>query len=209
VGDVTTTLQVIVSVLVISCPCAIGVTLPLIDEMAVARLRRIGVFVRAETLWARLARLRKVIFDKTGTLTLESLTMRNPGALHALDAPARAALWTLVRRALHPAAACVREAMMAGGQTPDPAAVSPAGENGPVADVTEAVGHGLEWRDDDGRVWRLGREAWVAGRSTAAAESRKAAEERREELEMCGDRSDIRQATDGGQDSSAPADLAF
>lgn len=151
-GDVATTLQVVVSVLVVSCPCAIGVTLPLIDELAVATLRRIGVFVRSETLWARLLRVRKVIFDKTGTLTLESLVLRNPEVLLDLEPSAAAALWTLVRGARHPAAACVREAMMAGGGE---------GTSSTTADVREEVGFGLELRDVQGRVWRLGRESWT------------------------------------------------
>jgi P-type Cu2+ transporter len=157
---VALTLQVVVSVLVVSCPCALGVTLPLIDEVAVARLRRAGVFVRSDSLWARLRRVHKVIFDKTGTLTLESLVLRNPAALAVLEPDDRAALWTLVRAARHPAASCVREAMLAGGWNVE----ADAG-----AGVREEVGCGLEWRDRDGREWRLGRASWVrAGRTTSA-----------------------------------------
>ncbi len=150
--ELTTALQVVVSVLVVSCPCAIGVTLPLIDELAVAQVRRCGVFVRAENLWARMRRVRQVIFDKTGTLTLESLALRNPGVLCQLAPDARAALWNLVRGARHPAASCVREAMLAGGWT-EPATG--------VGTVREEVGFGLESCDDAGRAWRLGRNEWV------------------------------------------------
>ncbi|MBE2212439.1 MAG: HAD family hydrolase [Opitutaceae bacterium] len=152
--DVRATLQVVVSVLVVSCPCAIGVTLPLIDELAVARLRHAGVFVRSETLWSRLARVRKVIFDKTGTLTLESLVLRDPEALAGLATEARVALWQLVRLARHPVASCLREAMLAHGHADvdTAAAVDPA---------REEVGLGLEWRDPAGRVWQLGRGSWI------------------------------------------------
>jgi Cu2+-exporting ATPase len=149
-------LQVLVSVLVVSCPCAIGVTLPLIDEIAVARLRHVGVFVKSETLWPRLARVRKVVFDKTGTLTLESLVLRRPAALRGLAAEARRALWALVRESRHPVASCLREAMMAGGMAEAP-------EAGPAEAVREQVGFGLEWRDGAGRTWRLGRPAWACG----------------------------------------------
>ena len=208
-ADVQATLQVIVSVLVVSCPCAIGVTLPLIDELAVARLRNAGVFVRSETLWARLGRVRKVIFDKTGTLTLESLVLRNPDALASLDDAARGALWHLVESARHPVASCVREGMLARGlasagtsngqaggcpskQYPLAAGGSASGltttstPGGSASGLTttstlggsasgltpvrEDVGFGLEWCDELGRIWRLGRGTWVETDAPAAGD---------------------------------------
>ncbi|HEX9782282.1 MAG TPA: HAD family hydrolase [Opitutaceae bacterium] len=153
-GNVNATLQVVISVLVVSCPCAIGVTLPLIDELAVARLRHAGLFVRSEDLWARLRRVRKVIFDKTGTLTLESLVLRNPSVLRSLAPEAVEALAALVRTSRHPAASCVREAMLAAGL-----GVEGACEDG---EVREEVGFGLEWRARSGTAWRLGRPDWAA-----------------------------------------------
>jgi Cu2+-exporting ATPase len=141
----------------------LGVTLPLVDELAVARLRHSGVFVRAHDLWSRLRRIRKVIFDKTGTLTLESLVLRNPQELRGLDANAQAALTALVWTSRHPVASCLREALMAAGlagDEPPPAA----GEA-----VREQVGFGLEWTAPDGAVWRLGREGWAAPAGPAPA----------------------------------------
>ena len=166
--DVRATLQVVVSVLVVSCPCAIGVTLPLIDELAVARLRHAGVFVRAETLWARLRRVRKVIFDKTGTLTLESLVLRHPETLATLAPDARAALWQLVRLARHPVASCLREAMLAGGHASD-SNYKPH-DMTPFAAAREEVGFGLEWTDGEKRVWRLGRGSWIEPDATGAGD---------------------------------------
>lgn len=189
--DTQATLQVIVSVLVVSCPCAIGVTLPLIDELAVARLRHAGVFVRSETLWSRLQRVRKVVFDKTGTLTLESLVLRNPEALAALAPEARAALWQLVRLARHPSASCLREAMLAGGLVDERRFGRQAGgcssrdaaSNGELqpgssaftspgdrSSVREEVGFGLEWCDCAGARWRLGRGSWIDARATIAGD---------------------------------------
>ncbi len=161
-GDVAATLQVVVSVLVISCPCALGVTLPLIDELAVARLRHSGVFVRAGDLWARLRKARKVVFDKTGTLTLESLVLKNRADLRALSPEARGALGSLVQASRHPVAACIREALLAAGfQEAAPADVT-------TARVYEEIGYGLEWRDEWAVVWRLGRAAWAAPGETGS-----------------------------------------
>src|SRR5204863_4887402 len=94
-GDFARALQVMISVLVVSCPCALGVAVPLADDLAAARMERAGVYVRRATFWPRLRRVRKVIFDKTGTLTLENPALENPAALRALNRDARRALATL------------------------------------------------------------------------------------------------------------------
>ena len=86
-GALLPALQVLISVLVVSCPCASGVALPLASDLAASRLRRLGVFIRNSDLWAKLDRVRSVIFDKTGTLTLETISLRNPEVLrHLTDA---------------------------------------------------------------------------------------------------------------------------
>jgi len=139
--------QVMVSTLVVSCPCASGVALPLADELAASRLRRRGVFVREQGLWAKLARVRKVLFDKTGTLTLETMELRDPGALAALTPMEKSILLALVQDNLHPASCCLRELLMA-------ARVRPAA----VGTVREETGCGIETPEG---AWRLGRPGWA------------------------------------------------
>ena len=141
--------QVLVSTLVVSCPCASGVALPLADELATSRLRKRGVFVREQGLWGKLARVRKVLFDKTGTLTLETMQLRDPGVLARLSGTEKSALLALVQDNLHPASCCLRELLMA-------ARVEPA----ELGLILEETGYGLESAD---RVWRLGREEWACG----------------------------------------------
>jgi len=148
---------VALSVLVVSCPCAIGLALPLADEMAVAALRRDGVFVRENDLWARLGRVRKIIFDKTGTLTLESPVLANPETLEALGDDDRRALFAMVRDNPHPVSQCLYEALLlarsAGatgdGSPPDLAA----------GGVFEEIGAGVGLRLA-GDLWMLGRPGW-------------------------------------------------
>jgi Cu2+-exporting ATPase len=140
--------QVMISTLVVSCPCAYGVALPLADELAASRLRRRGVFVREQGLWAKLARVRKILFDKTGTLTLETMQLRDPGSLAALTGAEKSVLLALVQDNLHPASCCLRELLMA-------ARVQPA----TVGVVREETGCGIE---TPGGAWRLGRPGWAS-----------------------------------------------
>lgn len=52
-------LQVMTSILVVSCPCAAGIAIPLADELAATAMRKRGVFVREQSLWTRIVRVKK------------------------------------------------------------------------------------------------------------------------------------------------------
>ena len=85
-GGWVKSLQVMVSVLVVSCPCATGLALPLADDLSRTLLQRAGVFLRRDDFWGRLASVRHLLFDKTGTLTMERPELLNPEALAASTA---------------------------------------------------------------------------------------------------------------------------
>jgi Cu2+-exporting ATPase len=112
--------------------------------MATTALRRRGIFVRENDLWASLDRVRKVVFDKTGTLTFENPVLMNPGDLASLDGPARSALFALVRESQHPISQCILANLVALG----PVEALP-------GEVRETHGFGLELGP-----WSLGRAGW-------------------------------------------------
>jgi P-type Cu2+ transporter len=58
------------SVLVVACPCTIGIATPLATSLAVARAARAGIIVRGGGAMERIAKIDTVYFDKTGTLTV-------------------------------------------------------------------------------------------------------------------------------------------
>ncbi len=155
-GDWVLAAQVLISVLVVSCPCSVGIALPLLDDLSAAALQHEGIYVKEGTLWARLQKVRHLLFDKTGTITLENLALERPADLVALPAQEKSILLALVRESLHPVSACLRETLLADGVVPL------AGAGAPV----ETVGMGLEW-SVGGTVWRLGRKSWALGRELA------------------------------------------
>lgn len=165
-GDLLKSMQVLISVLIVSCPCALGVALPMCDEFANARLRRTGLFIKTGQIWERLRQVRTVVFDKTGTLTMDIPRLKNPDAVRALDPLAARALHNLVEHNRHPIARSLREALLAafpriraGAFCPDRSGVqdAPAPLDAPIR---ETIGQGVAWTDAGGNEWTLGKPDW-------------------------------------------------
>ncbi|MGD7654686.1 MAG: heavy metal translocating P-type ATPase metal-binding domain-containing protein [Verrucomicrobiales bacterium] len=150
-GDWITGSQAMISIFVVSCPCALGVSIPLADDLAASTMERLGVFVRTATVWPRLRRVRHVIFDKTGTLTLERPVLENPEKLAGLSDAECLALARLTRNSLHPIARSLLEALGSRGQK----LLHQHGN----AETTESPGLGVSIHTPDGR-WSLGKAGW-------------------------------------------------
>ncbi|MFP4156580.1 MAG: heavy metal translocating P-type ATPase metal-binding domain-containing protein [Opitutales bacterium] len=151
-GDLLRAAQVLISVLIVSCPCATGVALPMCNEFATARLRRAGLFIKNTQIWERLRRVRSVVFDKTGTLTMDVPRLKNPEAVRALDPLAATALSHLVEQNPHPVARSLREALLAGHPGLKRSRME--------AQIEETVGQGVAWTDPGGNQWSLGKPGW-------------------------------------------------
>jgi len=112
-----------VAVLIITCPCALGLAIPTVQTVAAGALFKCGVLLNAGDAIERLAEVDHIIFDKTGTLTLSELEVTN-----AAEIPAD--VFTLAGRLAlsshHPVAAAVAQA--AGAKSPLVGAVEEPGQ---------------------------------------------------------------------------------
>jgi Cu2+-exporting ATPase len=95
--------MVAVSVLVVTCPCALSLATPAAMLAAAGALARSGVLVRRLSALQSLSEIDTVVFDKTGTLTLDSFSV---GALSVRDGFSAQAAWLWAERmamhSLHP-----------------------------------------------------------------------------------------------------------
>jgi P-type Cu2+ transporter len=138
-------LMAAVAVLIITCPCALGLAVPAVQVVASGILFRRGIMIKSGGALEKLAAVDTAVFDKTGTLTLGEPAMIGPAAVSA-DKLAVAA--GLAQTSKHPLSKALAAAVAARG-------IEPA----KIEDVTEHPGLGLDgrWR---GKPVHLGSRAW-------------------------------------------------
>lgn len=152
-GDVRYAINISAAVLIITCPCALGLAVPAVVTAASGKLFRAGLLIKSGTALERLATVDTVVFDKTGTLTMGAPEPSNLGD-HS-DSDLAIALG-LAQASSHPLALAL--------------AATITGAPADINDVREVPGYGIEgqWQ---GQAVRLGRASWVGaeqGQLTAA-----------------------------------------
>lgn len=110
-------LQVLLSIYVVSCPCGIGLALPLLDTRFDQYANYIGAFPLTARVWGSLLKLKRVVFDKTGTLTLDRPHLVDEGMLAQLSEEEREMLFTLTQGSLHPVSRALFSAVIRFGTT--------------------------------------------------------------------------------------------
>lgn len=151
-GDLRTASINAIAVLIITCPCALGLAVPAVQIVASGRLFKKGVLIKSGDALERLAKVDTIVFDKTGTLTLGSLQLSNPDDI-SKKALETAAL--LSRASRHPIAR----------------AVSAAAGSGAVADnIKEVAGQGVEAKID-GKLTKFGKAEYVGAKNETNAQT--------------------------------------
>ena len=105
-GDFRTAALHAIAVLIITCPCALGLAVPAVQIVASGRLFKAGVLIKSGDALERLADITEVIFDKTGTLTTGRFTLVNEAEISPLDLGIAAAMAQYSRHPLSQALHC-------------------------------------------------------------------------------------------------------
>jgi Cu2+-exporting ATPase len=139
-----------IAVLIITCPCALGLAIPAVQTVAAGAMFRAGVLLNSGDAIERVASIDTIVFDKTGTLTLPELDVVN-----AASVPAEifALAGRLALASHHPVAAAVARASQA---------------RAPLGDVIEEPGRGVR-ASVGGVELRLGSPAFCQAEAQANA----------------------------------------
>ena len=141
-----------VAVLIITCPCALGLAVPVVQVVAAGRLFEHGIMVKDGSAMERLAEANHVVFDKTGTLTRGRPMLVNADEVAAEDLALAAAI---ARHSRHPLSRALA------------ASVPDAG--GGRFEVEEIAGEGVLARAAPGGTYRLGRASFALPGGEAGA----------------------------------------
>ncbi|MBC6718726.1 cadmium-translocating P-type ATPase [Aurantimonas sp. DM33-3] len=143
-GDWHQAISIAIAVLIITCPCALGLAVPIVQVVAARRLFESGVMVKDGSAMERLADVDTAVFDKTGTLTLGRPHLVNVADIARADLRLAAAIASHSRHPLSKALASHADGMSAVA----------------LDNVAEIPGSGVEARWD-GVVYRFGRADWA------------------------------------------------
>jgi P-type Cu2+ transporter len=144
-GDWHQSLTVAIAVLIITCPCALGLAVPVAHVVSAGRLFKAGILMKDGSALERLATITDAVFDKTGTLTTGEPQI---GVTTVPSGQMAAVAKALALRSSHPAARALAKHF-------------PELPVDTLVDAHEVAGQGVGARYQDKRV-RLGRPEWVA-----------------------------------------------
>ncbi|HET9642069.1 MAG TPA: heavy metal translocating P-type ATPase, partial [Burkholderiaceae bacterium] len=158
--DPSRSIWVAVSVLIVTCPCALSLAAPSALLGAAGALARRGVLLRRIDAIETLAHVDRVFLDKTGTLTDPQPVLTGTFACGGQDGEQKAHLLqeaaSLASWSRHP----LSQALVA--VAPEVKALASRWKA-----VREEPGHGLEAMDDQGCTWRLGSADWLGVAASA------------------------------------------
>jgi Cu2+-exporting ATPase len=150
-GDIHRAVTIAIAVLIITCPCALGLAVPMVQVMAARHLFENGILLKDGGALERLAEIDTIVFDKTGTLTAGVPRLIDPATI---DPEALRIAAVIAVHSRHPYSRAVEAACAANPvQTLEPDA------------ITEHPGCGLEARIGP-HLYRLGRANWALFNST-------------------------------------------
>lgn len=187
-GDPRQAMLAAVAVLIITCPCALGLAVPAVQVAASGALMRLGLLVKSGDALERLARVDTAVFDKTGTLTVA-----RPVLVGDVSDDDLALAAGLARESRHPLAVALAAAAEARGVTVPT-----------VGEVREFPGDGLRG-PIGGEDIRLGRIGFVADDALPPATSD---DDRPEMWLSAGDREPVRFAFEDAARAEAGSTVA-
>lgn len=135
-----------IAVLVISCPCAMGLATPTAVMVGIGRAAKNGILIKGGSTLEEFAKVKKIAFDKTGTLTTGKFKIKNIQALNGISRQeVESVLFHLEQHSSHPLAKSIVSEL----KNRNHSAIS-------FSEIKEVKGTGIEAKDKEGNVYKVG-----------------------------------------------------
>jgi len=134
-----------IAVLVISCPCAMGLATPTAVMVGLGRAAKNGILIKGGNTLEEIAKLKYMVFDKTGTLTTGKFKIKKIDSIKISQQKAESIIYAIEAYSNHPIARSLVEEISAG---------SP--EKVIFTKVSEEKGLGMNGTDSEGNTYQFG-----------------------------------------------------
>ncbi|HRO42599.1 MAG TPA: cation-translocating P-type ATPase [Flavipsychrobacter sp.] len=137
-----------IAVMVIACPCAMGLATPAAIAVGMGRAARNGMLIKGGDTLESLKKVKQIVFDKTGTLTTGKLHIQSFVVKDIEEQKFKDIVATIEQHSSHPIAKSITKQWQ------------------PISDINfievkEVRGKGIEATDEERNTWRLGSEKWL------------------------------------------------
>ncbi len=96
-----------IAVLVIACPCALGLAIPTAVVVGIGRVAKQGILIKGASTMQKLSSIKNIAFDKTGTLTTGKFMIKDIKTYGISQREARSLLFSIERYSTHPIAVSI------------------------------------------------------------------------------------------------------
>ncbi|MGE3608254.1 MAG: heavy metal translocating P-type ATPase [Bacteriovoracaceae bacterium] len=121
-----------ITLLIVTCPCALALAVPLTFTRALSKASEQGIIIKSDEVIEKLAKVRHVFIDKTGTITHGKLKIINFKALADSKVKIEEVIFNLEMRTRHPVAVALMEYVKGSGA-----------KTLPVEEFIETLGSGV------------------------------------------------------------------
>ena len=134
-----------IAVLVISCPCAMGLATPTAVMVGLGRAAKNGILIKGGNTLEEIAKLKYMVFDKTGTLTTGKFKIKKIDSINISQKKAESIIYGIEAYSNHPIARSLVSELSAGNP-----------EKIIFTKVSEEKGLGMNGTDSEGNTYQFG-----------------------------------------------------
>jgi Cu+-exporting ATPase len=139
-----------IAVLVISCPCAMGLATPTAVMVGIGRAAKKGILIKGGSTLEQFANAKNIVFDKTGTLTTGEFIIKKTKLYAPIEeVELRNILYSLEQNSSHPIAKSIANFLKEDAIQID------------FTDFKEIKGFGVEAKDKNGNLYQLGSDRFI------------------------------------------------